>query len=347
MLPPRHVLLATDLSDGSDRATRAARQLAINVGADLVVVYAREPAPYPYAVPEGQSGPEMGEHLLQEVAAGLKTERREAEAILRVGEPWKEIVSVAKERRVDLIVIGTHGRRGLARTVLGSVAEKVVRHSPVPVLVVPPWRYDDRRDAGRQLADALSAFQGTRPMVLALSGDALPVAYEVAAGLLVPLDFWVAQLIEYDGNPVGSVCEDGTSVVAEGIVDQLGMRALDLQVAIAKGRNLAREQSSRLRGARWMSDPTGRTIIVVTDEVASEWQVAAAAKALRAMGAGRIVLASPVGCTRAVQYLAKCVDSITCLEEVEDPHEGLALYRDARGPTEAEAIDLLVSRIGA
>jgi len=55
---------------------------------------------------------------------------------LRSGRPWEEILAAAREGNADLIVIGTHGRKGLPRALLGSVAEKVVRMSPVPVLTV-------------------------------------------------------------------------------------------------------------------------------------------------------------------------------------------------------------------
>ena len=59
---------------------------------------------------------------------------------LRVGEPSKEIIAAAREWSADLIVVGTHGRTGLTRVVLGSIAESVVRHAPCPVVVV---RADD------------------------------------------------------------------------------------------------------------------------------------------------------------------------------------------------------------
>ena len=52
------------------------------------------------------------------------------------GEPWDQIVSVAREEAVDLIVMGTHGRTGLRRALIGSVAERVVRHAPCTVMVV-------------------------------------------------------------------------------------------------------------------------------------------------------------------------------------------------------------------
>jgi nucleotide-binding universal stress UspA family protein len=60
----------------------------------------------------------------------------EIDAVLRQGAVWSEIQTVAKERKADLIVIGTHGRHGFSRAMLGSVAAKVVRTAPCPVLTV-------------------------------------------------------------------------------------------------------------------------------------------------------------------------------------------------------------------
>jgi nucleotide-binding universal stress UspA family protein len=59
-----------------------------------------------------------------------------AEGVLGIGSAWQNILSVAKELKADVIVLGTHGRSGVMHALLGSVAEKVVRLSPVPVLTV-------------------------------------------------------------------------------------------------------------------------------------------------------------------------------------------------------------------
>jgi nucleotide-binding universal stress UspA family protein len=64
--------------------------------------------------------------------------------VLRVGRPCHEIVAFAKSAAVDLIVMGTHDRKGPLRAILGSVAEKVVRAAPVPVLTVPWHRPEER-----------------------------------------------------------------------------------------------------------------------------------------------------------------------------------------------------------
>jgi nucleotide-binding universal stress UspA family protein len=58
--------------------------------------------------------------------------------VVRKGEPWREIVRFAQAQDVDLIVMATHGRTGFSHAVLGSVAEKVVRYSTIPVLTIKP-----------------------------------------------------------------------------------------------------------------------------------------------------------------------------------------------------------------
>ena len=73
----------------------------------------------------------LGEWTATAAAAGLS-----ARWVLRTGVPYKEIVGAAARERADLIVIGTHGRSGLDRALLGSVADRVIRLAPCPVVTV-------------------------------------------------------------------------------------------------------------------------------------------------------------------------------------------------------------------
>jgi len=77
------------------------------------------------------------------------------ETVVRVGEPYSEIVKYAQQKNVDLIVISTHGRTGISHMLMGSVAEKVVRYSPTPVLTVKPEKLQlilmEQEDVDEQL----------------------------------------------------------------------------------------------------------------------------------------------------------------------------------------------------
>lgn len=136
MLTANPIVVGTDFSPASERALEVAMDLASAFGAKLSLVHAFE-APYPYPVP---LPPEHRRELharLEARCAELRMRHRDVEAILREGEPWTAIVTFAVESGAGMIVVGTHGRRGLSHVFLGSVAERVVRLSPVPVMAVP------------------------------------------------------------------------------------------------------------------------------------------------------------------------------------------------------------------
>lgn len=136
MSRPKHILAATDFSPASDRAVAFAADLASGLEAKLSVVHCYEP-PYPYPVPLPPEFVEKVREKLERRCEELRVRAGAAVALLREGSPWTEIVSAAGEVGADLIVLGTHGHRAPVRLLLGSVADKVVRLSPVPVVVVP------------------------------------------------------------------------------------------------------------------------------------------------------------------------------------------------------------------
>lgn len=139
----KRILCATDFSDAARRAYEYAIFLAGRMQAEIVVIHAYQlPA---YAMPEGmmeipvELESELQGRLQEQLDAFVKAvDTRGAAASTRLceGVPYVEITRMAKEIQSDLIVIGTHGRTGIAHFLLGSVAERVVRTSDVPVLVV-------------------------------------------------------------------------------------------------------------------------------------------------------------------------------------------------------------------
>jgi nucleotide-binding universal stress UspA family protein len=138
------VLVPTDFSAPSAKALAYGRELARTFGASLHVLHAVEE---PLAQGWNGYGLPVLPELRAEVLAGAQREleqavspgerdRQATELVTRLGDPWREIVAFARERQVDLIVMGTHGRGGMAHLLLGSVAERVMRDAPCPVLTV-------------------------------------------------------------------------------------------------------------------------------------------------------------------------------------------------------------------
>jgi nucleotide-binding universal stress UspA family protein len=150
MNPFRKILAATDFGDSSARALELATDLAKRYDAELVIVHVVEPGPTllsgtltpaPAGTATAQQGLSAGVERAQETVPSARGELLE-------GHPAAGILSFVEANGIDLVVIGTHGRSRAAQIVLGSVAEKIVRASRVPVLTV----YDTAERAVSRLA---------------------------------------------------------------------------------------------------------------------------------------------------------------------------------------------------
>jgi nucleotide-binding universal stress UspA family protein len=135
-----HILVPTDFSATADRALDVALGLAKKFNSKLTLVHAYYVPPTAYDVAVPWPLEELANNAQRELDAALAKLKREhpnCNAVLCVGAPAERIVETARERGSDMIVMGTQGRTGLRHFLLGSVAERVVRTSPVPVLTVP------------------------------------------------------------------------------------------------------------------------------------------------------------------------------------------------------------------
>jgi universal stress protein A len=133
----RKILFPTDFSPASDEALRWATSLARDSGATLLIVHVEEP-PMAYGggevyVPVEDNREELRKSLLQVIPTDHTVPH---EHMLLVGDPAGAIAQTAEKEGADLIVMGTHGRTGLTRLLMGSVAEAVVRKASCPVLTV-------------------------------------------------------------------------------------------------------------------------------------------------------------------------------------------------------------------
>ena len=141
----QRILVPTDGSEISNKAVQTAAALARLSGAAMMTLSVKEPFPYS-AISEMQPVPPQEFYDAQEriaaervknavaaaLAAGVTCQGHTVEAL----HPWEAILDHAKTQGCDLIVMASHGRRGLSALLLGSETQKVLTHSPVPVLVV-------------------------------------------------------------------------------------------------------------------------------------------------------------------------------------------------------------------
>ena len=144
----KHLLVPTDGTPLSLKAARTAAQLAKRVGAKITAIYVIPPFTPPtqaegfafiaaYSVKEYEAG--MRKHAakaLAKVQAAANAEKVKFDGLSNFhNNPWEAIIKAARAKRCDLIVMASHGRRGLAGLLLGSETQKVLTHSKVPVLV--------------------------------------------------------------------------------------------------------------------------------------------------------------------------------------------------------------------
>lgn len=145
MLTLTRLLCPTDFSDVSTRAEAYAVALARHYDATLHLLHVDPPMPIMAPYGEIPLDVRLFEVQREQAEADLTASKARAAAAgvvvdtsLRGGQPAREILSLATESSADLVVIGTHGRGGVEHMLLGSVAEKVLRKAPCPVLIVPP-----------------------------------------------------------------------------------------------------------------------------------------------------------------------------------------------------------------
>jgi len=183
------------------------------------------------------------------------------------------------------------------------------RHQPRRV-------FRDRREAGRVLADLLTAYRG-RPdvIVLGLARGGLPVAYEVARSLGAPLDAFIVRKLGAPGHEefaVGALASGGRVVVNDDILRGLRVTPEQLrEIAEREARELARREAA-YRGGRPPLEVTGKTVILVDDGLATGSSMMAAVQALRESEPAEIVVAVPAAPESTCREFAAIVEDMVC-----------------------------------
>ncbi|HEY1471768.1 MAG TPA: universal stress protein [Candidatus Acidoferrum sp.] len=146
----KSVLLATDLSSASEKPLRHALAIARHYRAKLYITHVVSAAPYLMVGPEAlemgcQSALKDVQQLQRELRQNGSLDGIDHEFMLRRGVIWDELRGIVSQKQIGLVVLGTHGRRGFEKLVLGSLAEEVFQDAECPVLTVGPHSYREGR----------------------------------------------------------------------------------------------------------------------------------------------------------------------------------------------------------
>jgi predicted phosphoribosyltransferase len=206
--------------------------------------------------------------------------------------------------------------------------------------------FEDRSEAGRQLARALSGFNDQEPVILALPRGGVAVAAEVAAALNAPLDLILVRKIGVPMQPelaMGAVVDGGAPIVVrnEDVIRLSGVdEALFKAVCDAELAEIERRRQLYL-GRRERVNVAGRTAIVIDDGIATGATTRAALRATRMRSPKKLVLAVPVAPTDSLAAMREEADEVICLEDHELFGAIGFYYGDFRQISDAEVIEML------
>jgi len=177
--------------------------------------------------------------------------------------------------------------------------------------------FHDRFEAGRVLAEMLMHYADNPDvLVLALPRGGVPVAFEVARALHVPMDVFLVRKLGVPGHEelaMGAIASGGVRVINEEVVESLGISPGTIdRVAEAEWRELERRQRE-YRDDRPPPDVRGKIVILIDDGLATGSTMLAAAQALQRMGPRRIVVAVPTAAAETCEQFRRIVDEVVCV----------------------------------
>jgi universal stress protein A len=142
----QRILVPVDFSEPSQKALRYAAKFGEQFGSAVTLLHVIQPMVYPTDFGYPPAPLEVDEAVRSRIEQRLvdlgQTWGMQGQPLIRFGQPYQEIGLAAAELQTDLIIIATHGRTGLKHVLLGSTAERVLRHAPCPVLIVREREHD-------------------------------------------------------------------------------------------------------------------------------------------------------------------------------------------------------------
>ena len=204
--------------------------------------------------------------------------------------------------------------------------------------------FTDRVDAGKRLASALSNFSGKKGIVLAIPRGGVPVGFEIAKTLKIPLDVIIPRKIGAPDNPelaIGAVAEDGTAILDDHLVKYLAVSREYIKEAIERQKQEIQRRLETYRQDSSYPNLKGFDVIVVDDGIATGSTMKAALASVKNRGAASITVAVPVGPPSTIEELEEVADRVVCLYTPEYFQAIGQFYSDFGQTTDEEVIKLL------
>jgi nucleotide-binding universal stress UspA family protein/predicted phosphoribosyltransferase len=326
----KDILVPVDFGAPSLRACDRALALARDLRAQVTLLHVIDAPDYVLLPNDPRKLRFSAERTLGALANRLRASGVEIETRIEQGSPWRVTLAAIEAKKPDLVVCGTHNRRGVAYLALGSVAERIVRASSVPVLTVPGFAFESREEAGARLMMELPRHDLPGAIsVVALGIDAVPVADVLARRLGTTLDVWDYVPIEVGGAVVGAFGEDDLAWYDRIPAGEPALRA----AAEADAKATLREELDYVRGPRAIGDVLDRLIVLVADHLEGAAPVRAAVRGLTPFGVAGIVLVTPIATAASLEEARTLVDGVVCLEQTRAANPAAIAYRASSRPS--------------
>jgi len=205
--------------------------------------------------------------------------------------------------------------------------------------------FSDRYEAGRVLASKLANYKGrSDTLILALPRGGIPVAFEVASALGLPVDVFVVRKLGVPGQEelaMGAIATGDVQVINYAVVDELRIGPATIEVVAQKEREELQRRERLYRGERSPRTIQDKTIILIDDGIATGSTMRAAIAALRQIGPASIIVAAPVAAADTTRELSAEADDVICAETPESFSAISQFYKTFDQTTDEEVRDLL------
>ncbi|MGA2510275.1 MAG: phosphoribosyltransferase [Candidatus Acidiferrales bacterium] len=205
--------------------------------------------------------------------------------------------------------------------------------------------FDDRVDAGRQLAGKLGAYAGRKDViVLGIPRGGVPVAFEVARALKAPLDIFLSRKLGVPGQEelaFGALATGGVRVLDRDLIAQVGISEREIDQIAASVKKELERRARVYRGLRPALNVKGKTVLLVDDGIATGSSMLAAINALRQMEPARLVVAVPVAPYDTCKRLRSVVDELVCVDTPETFYAIGQFYGDFSQVRDEEVTELI------
>ncbi len=205
-------------------------------------------------------------------------------------------------------------------------------------------KFNDRKDAGKQLATKLSEYAKKDVVLLALPRGGVPVAFEIAKALHLPLDVFLVRKLgipRHEETAMGAIAMGDVVFIDQDLVNKVGISQRVIEQVIIKEKKELERRNVMYRSGKPPLDVKNKTVILVDDGLATGSTMHAAVAALKEQNAGQIIVTVPVSSNSAYEELLQEADKIICLAIPEDFYAVGQWYDHFPQTSDQEVLDLL------